>query len=113
MTCDNCGADCQGKYCTPCGRAESRDGDLESRLQDTGLPTEDPLEFLGANVHKCDPCGRVFGSLKALAKHGCQPTIDAGDVPMQSIDGGAALVEIGPDPSMFERHQVEDRGESS
>lgn len=101
MTCDVCGGDCQGQLCQFCGQEESRDGDWESRLTSTGdLPEEDDQAFLGADVHYCEPCDRVFGSLKALANHDCVSVIDGPDDPrLLTVDGGHALTEIGPRPS--------------
>ena len=116
MTCDNCGANCQGKYCTPCGRAKSRDGDFQERLQDAGDLEDDGLAFLGPDVHKCDLCERVIGSLKVLDNHDCQhvPTrdVDVNDVRMQRIKAGGVTFEIGPDPDQYVARRAQKEGES-
>jgi hypothetical protein len=81
--------DCQGRYCPPCQRAQARDGDWTSRLEDAGDLEADGMAFLGPGVHKCDRCGRVIGSLDVLADHDCTP--DDADVRMVRVEDGAAL----------------------
>jgi len=107
MTCSQCGEPCQGQYCKTCSRALSRDGDWQNRLEDAGdLPDEDPLAFLGPDVHYCDPCDRPFGSLKALANHEC--VIQGPDDPrLDAVDGAVATTVRGPTPRAQERWDAE------
>lgn len=107
MTCKMCGEDCQGRLCSFHAREQARDGDWQDRLEDAGdLPQEDPMAFLGPDVHKCDPCDRVFGSIQALANHDCASQGPA-DVQPGASASGVATTQTGPSPTSQQHRGIE------
>lgn len=51
MTCEVCGARCQGRFCKPCGRDRHREQSLETENTDESQDETDQITY------RCTQCG--------------------------------------------------------